>query len=120
MSAQIISHFDGIISAKITGKLTYSELNALQQQVLNIIAREGGIRVLIVCEDFEGWSKEGNWDDVSFQSMSDPYINKMAIVGEKGWENMALMFTGNGFREFPIKYFEPHELEKARAWLTEN
>lgn len=117
MSAEIISHFDGIVTAKITGKLTHPELTALQQSMLGIIGREGGIRVLIICEDFQGWAKEGDWADVSFQHTSDPYVNKMALVGEKKWEDLALLFTGKGFREFPIEYFEPGELDKAREWL---
>jgi len=44
----------------------------------------------------------------------------MAIVGEKKWEGPALMFTGKGFREFPIEYFQQNELDKAQAWLAEN
>lgn len=117
MSAEIISHFDGIVTAKITGKLTHPELTALQQSMLGIIGREGGIRVLVICEDFQGWAKEGDWADVSFQTESDPYINKMALVGDRKWEDLALIFTGKGFREFPIEYFEPGEIDKAQAWL---
>jgi len=119
MSAEIISHFDGIVTIKITEKLTQAELTALQQEAFAIIGREGGIRVLIICEDFQGWDKAGDWDDVSFQVKSDPYINKMALVGAKKWEELALMFTGKGFREFPIEYFEPGEIDKARAWLMQ-
>jgi hypothetical protein len=119
MSAEIISHFDGIVTVKITGTLTHAELTALQQEAFGIIGREGGIRVLIICEDFQGWAKEGDWEDVSFQNKSDPYINKMALVGEKKWADLALMFTGKGFREFPIEYFEPGEIDKAQAWLKE-
>jgi len=120
MSAEIISHFNGIVTNRISGLLTYAELSAVQQEVLAIIGREGGIRLLILAEDFQGWDKAGDWEDVSFQSQSDPYINKMALVGDKKWKDLALMFTGKGFREFPIEYFEPHEVEKARAWLMEN
>jgi hypothetical protein len=120
MSAEIISNTGGLVTAKISGKLTYSELTALQKSVISIIGREGGIRTLIIAEDFLGWDKSGDWEDISFQDTSDPYINKMAIVGEKKWEELALLFTGKGFREFPIEYFLPTELSKAQAWLTEN
>lgn len=120
MSAEIISNIGGIVTNKITGQLTYAELSAVQQELLGIIGREGGIRVLIICEDFQGWDKKGDWEDISFQSKSDPYINKMALVGDKKWKDLGLLFTGQGFREFPIEYFEPHELDKARAWLQED
>lgn len=120
MSAEIISNFNGIVTYRISGILTQSELRRRQKELIAIIGREGGIRLLILCEDFQGWDKASDWEDVSFQSQSDPYINKMALVGDKKWEDLALMFTGKGFREFPIEYFESHEIEKARAWLTEN
>lgn len=120
MSAEIISNFNGIVTTQIRGFLTQAELSAVQKEVIGIIGREGGIRLLILCEDFLGWDKASDWEDVSFQSQSDPYINKMALVGDKKWKDLALMFTGQGFREFPIEYFEPLEIEQARAWLMEN
>lgn len=120
MSAEIISHIGGIVTAKITGKLTYPDLSTLQKSVLGIIGQQGGIRVLIICEDFQGWDKAGDWEDLSFQTNTDPYINKMAIVGEKKWEELALMFMGKGFREFPIEYFASGDLNKAQSWLAEN
>jgi len=120
MSAEIISNYDGIVTAKITGQLNYDELRKLQESVFNIIGQLGGIKVLILCEAFQGWDKQGDWGDLSFQNKSDPYINKMAIVGEAQWQDLALMFTGKGFREFPIEYFRSDELDRAKAWLSEN
>jgi hypothetical protein len=49
---------------------------------------------------------------------SDPHIKKMAIVGEKRWEELALIFAARPIRSFPIEYFGPAELERARAWLA--
>jgi hypothetical protein len=43
----------------------------------------------------------------------------MAIVGEKKWEDLTLMFVAKGLRSFPIEYFQPVELARARAWLAE-
>jgi hypothetical protein len=50
---------------------------------------------------------------------NDPYIRKMAIVGEKQWEELALIFAASWVRKFPIEYFQPADLERARAWLAE-
>lgn len=119
MSAEIISNIDGIVTAKVTGNLTYLELIALQKSLISIIGQQGDVRVLVICEDFQGWDKAGNWEDLSFQSQSDPYIHKMAIVGDKHWEDLALMFTCKGFRQFPIEYYWPAELRQAKAWLAE-
>lgn len=120
MSAEIISNFNGVVTSRISGLLTESELSTVQKELFAIIGREGGVRLLIISEDFQGWDGASDWEDISFQSQSDPFINKMALVGDKKWKDLAFLFTGKGFREFPIEYFEPHELEKARAWLMEN
>lgn len=120
MSAEIISNCNGIVTGRIKGVLTYAELTAIQNEIFGIIGKEGGIRLLILCEGFLGWDKAGDWEDVSFQTKTDPYINKMALVGDKKWKDLALLFTGQGFREFPIEYFEPDDVDKASNWLMEN
>ena len=43
----------------------------------------------------------------------------MAIVGERKWEDLALMFTAEGLRQFPIEYFDSARLAAARAWLAQ-
>ena len=37
----------------------------------------------------------------------DVHIERMAIVGERQWEELALLFTAQGLRTFPIQYFGP-------------
>lgn len=120
MSAEIVSNFEGIVTVKINGKLNYLELTALQNSVTDIIDTYDSIRVLLILENFRGFGKDGNWDNISFMTLSDSYIDKMAIVGEKNWKESALMFTAQGLREFPIEYFLPDELNKAEAWLNKN
>jgi hypothetical protein len=39
----------------------------------------------------------------------------MAIVGDRKWSDLALLFTSQGLRPFPIEYFEG--VDKAQAWL---
>jgi stage II sporulation SpoAA-like protein len=117
MSAEITSNTGGIVTAKIAGKLSHSELVALQKSIVDIISRQGNVRFLVIAEGFQGWEKHGDWEDLSFQMENDPHIEKMAIVGEKKWEDLALVFVAKGFRKFPIEYFQPADLAKARSWL---
>jgi hypothetical protein len=116
MSAEILSIDGEILTARITGMLAQPELAALQQSAAGIIRQQGHVRILIIVEDFQGWQKGGDWDDVSFME-NDPHIEKMAIVGEKEWEELALIFTAQTMRKFPIEYFQPADLAQARDWL---
>jgi hypothetical protein len=118
MGAEIVDTSNGIVTVKVAGRLTEPELAAVQSRAAEIIRRQGKIRLLILAEAFEGWQRGGEWSDFSMQERNDPYIEKMAIVGEKRWEDLALMFTAKGLRPFPIEYFTPGELAKARIWLA--
>ena len=70
-----------------------------------------------VSENFAGWERGAAWNDFSF-SDSDSGIERMAIVGERKWEDMALLFTAKGLRPFPIEYFEPASMAAARDWIA--
>jgi hypothetical protein len=117
MSAEIVSNSGGILTARISGRLTQPELTALQTSAKDSIRQQGQVSFLIIAEDFQGWREGDDWTDVSFMD-SDPFIRKMAIVGEKQWEQLALIFSAKPIRKFPIEYFLPSELELAQAWLA--
>jgi hypothetical protein len=118
MSAAITDVSQGIITFRISGQLTYAELVAAQQQAAAIMDKQGKTRFLVIVENFLGTEKTGEWGDVSFQVKYDPLIEKIAIVGDKKFEDLAVLFTGKGVRRVAIEYFAPAELAQARAWLV--
>ena len=117
MSAEIVSFSGNILTFKIAGKLIEAELRAVQTKAAMLIQQHGAVRALILTEDFQGWESNGDWDDPWFHAENDPFIAKLAIVGEKKWEELSLVFTAKGMRPFPIEYFAPNEVALARAWL---
>jgi len=118
MTVEVLGVSDRVVSLKVTGKLTEQELAAAQQATAKVIREQGKVRILVNAEDFEGWEQGGSWDDFSFEEEFDPYIEKMAFVGDRKWEDLVLVFSSKAFRQFPIEYFGPSESEKAHAWLT--
>jgi hypothetical protein len=119
MGVEIVDVSEGLLTIKITGKLKRSELDRAQQSAIEIIQKQGKVRFLVIAEDFQGWDNRGDWDDLSFQMQYDEYIEKIAIVGEKKWEDLAFAFVGKGLRPVTIEYFIPPDLGRARAWVTE-
>jgi len=118
MRAEIPGAGEGVLTIKITGKLRQSELAAAQKNAAEILRKRGDSRVLILAEKFEGWEKGGDWGDLSAQTQLDEQIERIAIVGEKRWEDVALLFTGKGIRKVEIEYFAPMEVSRARSWLS--
>src|SRR5688572_23081390 len=114
MSAEIVSVRDGVLTMEVRGTLSYPELASIQTAAAEILRTEGKLRVLVLAEQFAGWG------DVTFQAENDARIERMAIIGDRKWEELALLFTAKGLREFPIEYFAPSDAAAARAWLAES
>jgi hypothetical protein len=119
MGAEVLGLSNGVVSIRIAGRLTEEDLAGMQQHTAAIIRDRGKVRILVLAEDFVGWEQDGRWDDFSMQEQNDNDIEKMAIVGDKRWEDLALIFTARDLRPFPIEYFTPGELANAQAWLAE-
>lgn len=117
MPAEIVDVNAGVVTTRISGTLTQAALVDLQNAIAELIRAQGKVRILVLAEDFAGWERGGAWDDFAFQAQYDPSIEKMAIVGDRRWEDLALIFTAKDLRRFPIEYFLTGELDKARAWL---
>lgn len=117
MPAKITDLSSGIITITITGVLTHAELKEVQAGIARQIGAQGKSRILVVTEDFKGWRRGDDWGDISFQMEHDVDIAKMALIGEDKWRDLALVFTSQGLRPFPIMYFHPGQMDSARSWL---
>jgi hypothetical protein len=109
-----------IISAKISGELSKSEVSQIQAVAVEAMRRCGKINALFILENFEGWKQTGDWGDITFMTEHDGQIGKIAVVGAEGWRDMIYAFLAKGFRNAQVEYFLPSELAKARSWLEEN
>jgi hypothetical protein len=108
---------DGIYALRISGILKRSEFAAEQSALGRTIGSKP--RLLVILENFEGWERGADWNDLDFMISHGGKISKIAIVGEPRWETLALAFAGAGVRRAPVKFFPPSELEQARRWLAE-
>jgi SpoIIAA-like len=117
MSAEIASVAGQVLTVKVSGTLTEPELTSMQASAARIVSTGGRWRVLVLTENFAGWERGGSWNDFSF-SDSDASIERMAIVGDRKWEDLALIFTAKGLRSFPIEFFPPDKLAAAQDWLA--
>ena len=117
MPCEIVEKGEGLITLKISGLLKRAELAQAEKVAIEVMGSAPKIRFLIIIKDFQGWDNKDNWEDVSFQSQYDSEIEKIAIVGEKRWQEQAEVFAGKGLRSVDIRYFTPSEAVAARAWL---
>ncbi len=106
---------------RITGLLKKSELDAVQAAAAKKLGHDSSLsfKLLIIVENFEGWERGVDWDDMSFYAKYGDKITKIAIVGDPKLETDFKMFLGAGFRTAPVKFFPSNQLSQARTWLAE-
>jgi stage II sporulation SpoAA-like protein len=117
MAFTMIDATGPVISAKISGELSKSEVSQLQAAALEAIRRSGKISALFILENFQGWKREDQWGDISFLTGHDKDIAKIAVVGDEQWRDYVYAFLAKGFRQAAVEYFFPADLARARAWV---
>src|SRR5438132_7335495 len=100
---------DGICALRISGILKRSEFAAEQSALARNIDIGSKPRLLVILENFEGWERGADWNDLDFMISHGGEIAKIAI----------LAFAGAGIRRAPVKFFPLSELQQARSWLAE-
>ncbi len=108
---------DGNIALiRVTGKLEKTEFDEAQQGIASLIRAMNKIKMLIITQDFEGWEKSEEWTDTSSIDLNDPFIEKIAIVGDPKWKDLILLFTMKDLRSVPIEFFNTEV--SAQDWLN--
>jgi hypothetical protein len=107
---------DAVLGFKLSGKLHDEDYKTFVPQVDEAIAKHGGkIRLLAQFHDFHGWDMHALWDDVKFSTTHCTKIEKIAIVGEKKWEQYMAKVC-KPFTMAKIEYFDAAKIAEAWAW----
>ena len=119
MPANLELEPDGLCVLRISGKLERSEFGVAQEAMTRTIDAGVNPRLLAILDEFEGWERGADWNDLDFLFSHSHKIAKIAIVVDPRWEVPALAFVGAGVRPAPVKLFPPNEMAQARQWLAQ-
>jgi hypothetical protein len=107
-----------ILAFKMSGKLHDEDYKKFVPLVDDAIAKEGKVRMLASFHDFHGWDLHALWDDIKFATTHCTKIERIAMVGEKRWQEWMARVC-KPFTMAKIRYFDASELDQAWAWLRE-
>src|ERR1043166_7229487 len=107
MPANIDYEPNDVCVLRISGTLKQSEFAAAQQEIAAKIDAGAKPRLLVVAENFDGWQRGADWNDLDFLLSHGGEIAKIALVGDARWEIKGLAFAGAGVRRAPVKFFPP-------------
>lgn len=103
---------------RIGGVLNKATVDRIQSIAAKDISKGGSdLKVMIVLSNFQGWKTGDNWGDVDFFVNHEAAISKIAVVGDRKWEEESLLFLGAGRRSGEVRYFDAELEPSARAWL---
>lgn len=105
-----------VLEVRATGKLAKEDYADFIPQVERLITRYGKISMLFEMYDFHGWTAGGLWQDIKFDLKHFRDIDRLAIVGQTRWQKGMAAFC-KAFTTAEIRFFEPHQLLEASAWL---
>ena len=106
-----------VVGFKLSGKLHDEDYKHFVPAI-DAAAGEGKAKILAWFHDFHGWDAHALWDDIKFSTTHCTKIEKIALVGEKKWEEWMAKVC-KPFTMATIKYFAAADLEAAWAWLEE-
>jgi len=119
MAIQVENESNNTCVLRISGVLSQAEFSATQKDLARKIDFGSKPRVLAIVENFDGWERGTDWNDLDFLVSHSSEIQKIAIVADPKWETQALAFAGAGVRHAPVKFFPPNDLAQARRWIAE-
>ncbi len=126
MAAKIKEHGIGIaikraqkrlfIEVTMIGKLTHEDYEVFVPLIDKALKEAKGLEVdmLVDMRKFEGWELKAAWDDMKFGLKYRNAFDKMAIVGDKKWEEISVKMFAHMMKG-KTKFFK--DRQKALAWL---
>lgn len=105
-----------IMEITATGTLSGGDYDLLVPKLESFAAEEGPLRVLIELRDFTGWTPSGLWKEVRFDATHQDDLDRVAVVGENGWEEWGTKLSKPFFKA-DVKFFPRERMDEARAWL---
>jgi hypothetical protein len=118
MIERLNSGSDSVVGFKLSDKLHDADYKQFVPAVDEVVAKHGKARILAQFHDFHGWDLHALWDDIKFSTTHCTKIDRIALVGEKKWEQWMAKVC-KPFTMAKIQYFDTADIDKAWAWVRE-
>jgi len=102
----------------VSGKLLKEDYEYFVPEFEQLVRQHGKLRLLFDMTDFHGWESSAAWADIKFGVEHFADIERMAMVGEKKWQQGMAIFV-KPFTKATVRYFAHGDADEARKWLGE-
>jgi hypothetical protein len=107
------------LSLKAVGTLTHADYQIITPMLDSALAqvKQPKVDVLIDGTELDGWELRAAWDDFKLGLKHGNEFNKIAIYGNKKWQEFSAK-VGGWFISGEVQYF--NNLDDALIWLEES
>ncbi len=107
-----------MLSLRAVGKLTHEDYEIINPLIDSALAgvKEPLVNVFIDATELKGWELRAAWDDFKLGLKHGNQFRKIAILGNKKWQDYAAKVAG-WFISGESKYFEKEQ--QAVDWLAD-
>lgn len=110
---------ENIFAYKVSGKLTAADYQEFLPKLTTLIHKYGPLSLLLELDDFHGLEPKAAWEDFKFSTAHDKDFKKIAIVGDKNWEQWMVVLAST-LSKTKFRYFEKDNAQQAWDWLRES
>ena len=107
-----------VLAVHVSGKLVKADYEHFVPEFERLVGLHGKLRVLFDMTGFHGWTTGALWEDTKFALHHFGDIDRLAVVGEKKWQEGMATFC-KPFTKATIQYFDHADVVEARKWLDE-
>ncbi len=107
------------IEITMIGKLTHEDYQIFVPMIDKALKEVKGLEVNLLADmsQFKGWELKAAWDDMMFGLKHRNSFDKIAIVGDKKWEELSVKMFSHMMKG-KAKFFKSRE--KALEWLLKS
>ena len=108
-----------LLVVHVSGKLVKADYEHFVPEFGRLVGLHGKLRVLFDMTGFHGWDAGAAWEDFKFGVAHFADIERLAMVGEKKWQEGMAMFC-KPFTKATVRYFDHTDAAEARKWLRQS
>ena len=105
------------VAIEVIDQLTELDFEIIAPLLETQIEEYHKIALFVEMKDFRGWTAGALWADTKFDLKHHKDFSRIAIVGDKKWEEwMAIL--AKPFTAAAVRYYDVHERDAAMRWSS--
>ncbi|WP_226037914.1 STAS/SEC14 domain-containing protein [Aquibacillus saliphilus] len=111
------NNMESIVEVNVDGKITERDIEQFKEYFKLKKSADGKLNLLLVINDIQGYSIQGLLDDLKFEANHWKDINKVGILSDKKWLEIATKISSY-LPKIDAKHFNHNQREQAMEWLS--